>query len=79
MLDLVENNEVEELRALFGAGLSTNPAHKHGEGLMNLVCRIGAVDVLKVMIECGGDIQVSDDYGRTPLHEACWSPRPCCT
>jgi ankyrin repeat protein len=78
IIDLVKDNEVDKLRALFAAGLSTNPANVHGEGLVNLVCRISAVDVLKVMIDSGCDIQVSDDYGRTPLHDACWSAKPAC-
>ena len=28
------------------------------------------------MLESGTSIQVSDDYGRTPLHDACWSSKP---
>ena len=78
IIDLVKFNEVEELRALIAAGLSTNPANAYGEGLVNLVCRIGAVDILEMMIDSGCDVQVSDDYGRTPLHDACWSAKPVC-
>jgi ankyrin repeat protein len=78
IIDLVKSNHVEELRALFAAGLSTNPANVHGEGLINLVCRIGAADVLKMMIDSDCDVQVSDDYGRTPLHDACWTAKPNC-
>ena len=78
IIDLVKSNNVKDLRALFVAGLSTNPANAHGEGLINLVCRIGAADILKLMIDSGCDVQVSDDYGRTPLHDACWSARPNC-
>lgn len=78
IIDLVKSNDTAELTALFTAGLSTNPANAHGEGLINLVCRIGAVHVLKAMIDSGCDVQVSDDYGRTPLHDACWSPKPNC-
>jgi Ankyrin repeats (3 copies) len=79
IIDLVKANDVEQLRYLFAAGLSTNPANAYGEGLIHLVCRTGAVDVLKVMINSGCDVQVSDDYGRTPLHDACWSANPSCT
>ena len=69
---------MKELHALFTAGLSTNPANAHGEGLIHLACRIGAIDVLTMMIDSGCDVQVSDDYGRTPLHDACWSAQPNC-
>jgi ankyrin repeat protein len=79
IIDLVKNNDIDELRLLFAAGLSANPSNLHGEGLINLVCRIGAADVLQVMIEAGCDVQVSDDYGRTPLHDACWTAKLNCT
>ena len=78
IIDLVKSNQIKKLQSLFSSGLSTNPANVHGEGLINLVCRLGAIDVLKAMIEAGCDIQVSDDYGRTPMHDACWATTPAC-
>jgi hypothetical protein len=29
------------------------------------------------MLDAGASVQVSDDYGRTPLHDACWAANPC--
>ena len=29
-----------------------------------------------MLLDCGTSIQVSDDYGRTPLHDACWAAQP---
>jgi ankyrin repeat protein len=78
VVDLVKEGKLDELRSLFTTGISTNPANAHGEGLINLVCRLGATDVLQVMIDCGCDVQVSDDYGRTPMHDACWASKPAC-
>lgn len=78
IVDLVKARDTDQLRLLFAAGLSTNPANIHGEGLLNMVCRLGYADVLKVMIDSGCDVQVSDDYGRTPLHDACWACEPAC-
>jgi hypothetical protein len=79
VVDLVKDGKVDELRKLFATGLSTNPANVHGEGLINLVCRLGQSDILRVMIDAGCDVQVSDDYGRTPLHDACFATEPSCT
>lgn len=78
VIDLVKTNQVKKLQSLFTSGLSTNPANAHGEGLINLVCRLGAIDVLKAMVAAGCDVQVSDDYGRTPMHDACWATTPAC-
>lgn len=41
-----------------------------------MVCRRGDHELLKMMLESGTSIQVSDDYGRTPLHDACWAANP---
>ena len=32
--------------------------------------------MLRVLLDAGSSVQVSDDYGRTPLHDACWTPNP---
>lgn len=29
--------------------------------------------MLRTLIEAGSSVQVTDDYGRTPLHDACWT------
>jgi hypothetical protein len=55
-------------------GLSPNAANEHGESVVHMTCRLGHTDCLKVLIEHGCSLQVADDTGRTPLHEACWSP-----
>jgi ankyrin repeat protein len=79
IVDLVKDGKVDTLRKLLSTGLSSNPANVHGEGLINLVCRLGNSAILKVMIDAGCDVQVSDDYGRTPLHDVCCATQPSCT
>ena len=85
VVDLVKNNQTDTIKSLFcdksngATGISTNPANSYGEGLINLVCRLGLVDILKIMLSAGCDIQVSDDFGRTPMHDACWAKTPACT
>jgi len=41
-----------------------------------MVCRRGDADLLEIMLENGSSVQVADDYGRTPLHDACWAATP---
>ncbi len=42
-----------------------------------MVCRRGDYKLLKIFLEHGCSVQVSDDFGRTPLHDACWTTKPC--
>ena len=32
--------------------------------------------MLRALIECQSSVQVTDDFGRTPLHDACWTSEP---
>lgn len=41
-----------------------------------MICRRGDVEFLRVLLNLGCSVQVSDDYGRTPLHDACWTAKP---
>ena len=58
------------------AGLSPNACNQHGESLLHMVCRHGKVDLFRVLAAYDVDIQQTDDYGRTPMHDACWASKP---
>ena len=32
--------------------------------------------MLQALIDAGSSVQVTDDFGRTPLHDACWTSQP---
>ena len=59
--------------------ISPNACNKFGESIVHSVCRRGDVQLLQTLLSAGATVQVSDDYGRTPLHDACWqsSQEPC--
>ena len=71
LVKLVRANHVEKLRSVMQTGISPNPCNAYGESLVHMVCRRGDHELLSALLECGTSIQVSDDYGRTPLHDAC--------
>eukprot|EP00977_Amphora_coffeiformis_P002040 scaffold381_cov178-Amphora_coffeaeformis.AAC.29 len=58
-------------------GLSPNACNKHGESLLHTICRHSKVDHFRVLLELGVDVQQTDDYGRTPMHDCCWAAQPC--
>jgi hypothetical protein len=66
----------EALRATLASGISPNACNQYGESLIHKVCRRGDCGLLDIFVECGADFQISDDAGRTPMHDACWGAKP---
>lgn len=52
--------------------------NRFGESLLNLACRRGFNEIVSYLLsgEVGLNVRMRDDYGRTPLHDACWNPSP---
>lgn len=73
-------NQVEELRALLNEkGRDALDCYNlFGDGLLNIACRRGFKDVVKFLLSDGVqlDVHVHDDFGRTPMHDACWNSKP---
>lgn len=76
MSEITKQGEVDAMRQMLAGGLSANPANAYGESILHLVCRRGNIELLQVLQQHGCNFEICDDYGRTPLHDACWSPRP---
>lgn len=72
----VRTNDVARLRALYGDGLCMNACNRSGESLLHLACRRGTLETVAFFIhEAHVDVTVTDDLGRTCLHDVCWRPR----
>ena len=53
--------------------IHANACNINGESIVHMVARRGDTEMLQVLLEDGGaSVQVSDDMGRTPLHDVCW-------
>jgi Ankyrin repeats (many copies) len=76
VINLIRTSSIEGLHEVFDVGLSPNACNAHGESIVHNVCRRCDVQVLDVLLQAGCEIQISDDNGRTPLHDACWAPEP---
>lgn len=76
LIGIVKRGNAEDLDEILRSGVSPNPCNTYGESLVHMVCRRGDQKLLQIMIQNGCDIQVADDYGRTPLHDACWAASP---
>lgn len=51
--------------------------NKFGESILHMACRRGFTDVVQFLLTEGKtSLRIVDDYGRTPLHDACWTSTP---
>ncbi|KAL7558595.1 hypothetical protein ACA910_001296 [Epithemia clementina (nom. ined.)] len=76
MIRMVKESNADGLRAALKAGISPNPCNQFGESLVHMACRRGDMKILSILLDAGASVQVADDYGRTPLHDACWAANP---
>ena len=59
-------------------GGTMNACNRFGESILHLACRKGSLDVVELLVgsNCDCSLLVRDDYGRTVLHDACWTVNP---
>lgn len=77
MISLIRRADLDALDELLSSGIiSPNPCNKFGESLIHMICRRGEHEALQVFLHHHCSLQVADDYGRTPLHDACWAAQP---
>lgn len=76
LIDVVKAFDHDNLKELMSSGISPNPCNAFGESLVHMVCRRGDAKALELFLENGASLQIADDYGRTPLHDCCWSANP---
>jgi ankyrin repeat protein len=73
----IRNNEIEKLRALQRNGKSLDACNRFGESLIHMACRRSDLGMVKFLVEeAGVRVDVRDDFGRLPLHDACWTTLP---
>jgi hypothetical protein len=77
IIDAVRTSDVDLLRKLMKEGRPMKCSNRFGESLLHLACRKQRIDVVDFLLnEADICAAVCDDYGRTPLHDACWTPTP---
>eukprot|EP00522_Entomoneis_paludosa_P010232 CAMPEP_0172440542 /NCGR_PEP_ID=MMETSP1065-20121228/1179_1 /TAXON_ID=265537 /ORGANISM="Amphiprora paludosa, Strain CCMP125" /LENGTH=331 /DNA_ID=CAMNT_0013189441 /DNA_START=80 /DNA_END=1075 /DNA_ORIENTATION=- len=77
ILRWVRDNNVTQLRAHYQAGGNVKCANTFGESLLHLACRKQLTQVVQFLVqEARVPVAVVDDFGRTPLHDACWTATP---
>ncbi|CAB9524993.1 ANK [Seminavis robusta] len=73
ILNAVRAQDMATLRRFRKDGRPLKCSNKFGESILHLACRKGFVEVTRFLVqEAGVPLAVCDDYGRSPLHDACW-------
>lgn len=68
---------VDQLRQMLQSGKSLDCCNRFGESLIHLACRRGNLDLVRFLIlDAKVTLLVRDDYGRSILHDAFWTPQP---
>lgn len=77
VITAIRSRDISTLRSMHESGRHLQCCNRFGESLIHMACRRGFLDVVKYFIqEAHVSIRVKDDYGRTPLHDACWCREP---
>ncbi|KAG5176876.1 hypothetical protein JKP88DRAFT_189654 [Tribonema minus] len=78
-INAVRQADLDALRMLHAEGHGMNACNKFAESLVHMAGRSGNCAVMEFLIDCTGPegLTICDDYGRTPLHDACWATEPC--
>uniref|UniRef100_A0A7S2XSZ0 Glutaminase n=1 Tax=Attheya septentrionalis TaxID=420275 RepID=A0A7S2XSZ0_9STRA len=73
----VRGEDIDALRRMHRMGKTLQCCNKFGESIVHMACRTGSTKLLLFLLEEGNvSLRVTDDFGRTPLHDACWSREP---
>ena len=73
----IRSSDITTVRSLLAAGLHPNACNQFGESIVHAACRRDDFAMLNALIiESQSSVQVTDDFGRTPLHDACWTSSP---
>lgn len=73
----VRDENLAKLKELHEAGVVLECCNRFGESLIHMACRRGCTDIVRFLVnEANVSLKIRDDYGRTPLHDACWTSVP---
>jgi hypothetical protein len=73
----VREENVDALRRIQDSGKTLQCANRFRESIIHIACRRGSLSVLKFLLkEANVTCRVCCDYGRTSLHDACWTSSP---
>jgi len=73
----VRAQDTSTLNDMHKSGKDLYACNRFGESLLHMACRRGFIKVVDFLVrKVAVPTRIRDDYGRTVLHDACWTPEP---
>jgi hypothetical protein len=73
----IRTEDIVALRQMLKEGQTMQVCNQFGESVLHSACRRGSTPVVQFLVrEAHVSVRLADDYGRTPLHDACWTNKP---
>lgn len=77
LLNAVRNQDLEALEKFHKEGRPLKCSNQFGESLLHLACRKSFAKVVQFLVrDAQVPLNVKDDFGRNPAHDACWTISP---
>lgn len=78
ILKAVLDEDEAALERMRTAGRRMDACNRFGDSVLHMACRRGRASALRYFLSvCGpGGVLLSDDFGRTVMHDACWTATP---
>ncbi|CAN0555425.1 unnamed protein product, partial [Ectocarpus sp. 8 AP-2014] len=78
ILRAVLDEDEAALERMRAAGRRMDACNRFGDSILHMACRRGRATALRFLLRAAGSAGVvsSDDFGRTVMHDACWTSSP---
>lgn len=70
LLDMVENQNLDRIRQLFGLDTDVNSTNGQGQSALHIASKRDLKEIAAVLLVRGANVNTPDEEGRTPLHLA---------
>jgi hypothetical protein len=77
IVNAVRLSDVITLMQMQELGRCMSACNKYSESIVHMACRRSTYATVKFILNSVNITALVDDYGRTPLHDACWRSEPC--
>ncbi len=73
VVSAVREGDIQAVQSIHSNGVSLSCCNRFGESLLHMACRRGYESIVLFLVEeADVSVRITDDCGRTPLHDALW-------
>ena len=77
VLRAVVDDDEAALERMRASGKRMDSCNRFGDSILHMSCRRGRIGALRYLLRvCPSGVLLTDDFGRTIMHDACWTATP---